>query len=323
MKSPIIPLLLLALLSPACSAERPNAPMASRDAVPSQPAVAEETAKVAPAEVRARAEADPNSFNSRFSIPQQNVSLTSVDQNKVINEAADRKIIRNADLTLEVDSTTETQHRITSIAEANGGFVVTSESKQREHVDPSKRTLDIRLVVRVPSERFGVALDEIKKLASNLPVENVTGQDVTEDFIDLEARIRTQKALEIQFLEIMKQARGVEAALEVQRQIADVRTEIEKLEGRKRFLENRSSLSTITVNIQTPKMISVSPVRIGHPIRDAVSDSLELASGMLIFFARFLIMLVPVFLFILLPAGLVARYVWRRMKRVELAAPAD
>ena len=82
-------------------------------------------------------------------------------------------------------------------------------------------------MVRVPSRTFGVALDKIQAARQQLAAENVTGQDVTEEFIDLEARIKTQKALELQFLEIMKQAGKIVAALEVQRQIADVRTEIE------------------------------------------------------------------------------------------------
>ena len=85
---------------------------------------------------------------------------------------------------------------MTSIAEAHGGFVVTSEAKQRQSVDPAQRTTDFKLVVRVPENQFGVALDEIKKLATNVPEEKATGQDVTEEFIDLEARIKTQKALE-------------------------------------------------------------------------------------------------------------------------------
>ena len=105
--------------------------------------------------------------------------------------------------------------------------------------------------------------------------EKITGQDVTEEFIDLEARIKTQKALELQFLEIMKQAHKVEDALEVQRQIAEVRTEIEKLEGRKRFLENRASLSTITVSLQSPTAIVVNTSGFGRNMREAVADSVE------------------------------------------------
>jgi len=250
----------------------------------------------------------------------QQVSLSEVDKAESTNEAADRKIIRNADITMEVDSTTDAQQRVTSIAESNGGFVVTSEAKQRANVDPAKRTLDIKLVVRIPASRFGSALDQIKQLAGNVSQAIVSGQDVTEDFIDLEARIRTQKALELQFLEIMKQARKVEDALEVQRQIADVRTDIEKLEGRKRFLENRSSLSTITVNIQAPKVAEVvNPTGFWRTVRESVIESLELASEMLLFFIRFVIVMVPIGVFVILPSGLVLRYLIRRAKRVRLA----
>ncbi|HET9713506.1 MAG TPA: DUF4349 domain-containing protein [Pyrinomonadaceae bacterium] len=247
------------------------------------------------------------------------MALAELNKAAVNNEAADRRIIRNADITIEVASTTEAQQRVTSIAEFHGGFVVTSEAKQREDVDPAKRTLDIKLVVRIPASQFGTALDEITRLATNLPEANVSGQDVTEDFIDLEARIKTQKALELQFLEIMKQARTVEDALQVQSQIADVRTDIEKLEGRKRFLENRSSLSTITVNIRTPKIITGNPTGLKHTLREAVSESLEMASGMLTFFIRFVILMVPIFVFVLLPAGLVIRYLIRRATRIRLA----
>src|SRR5262249_49053013 len=243
-----------------------------------------------------------------------------VDKAEATAEAADRKIIRNADITIEVPSTTDAQHRVTSIAESHGGFVVTSEAKQRESNDPEQRTLDIKLVVRVPSNQFGSAFDEIRRLAGNTPAEQVTSQDVTEDFIDLEARIKTQKALEVQFLEIMRQAHKIEDALEVQRQIAEVRTEIEKLEGRKRFLENRSSLSTIDVNIQTPKpVIAVTESGFRQSLREAVSDSISLASDMVLFFARFLIMMVPVTVLVLLPSALVIRYLVRRAKRIRLA----
>ena len=249
----------------------------------------------------------------------QQASLTQPETLASTAEAADRKIIRNANLTIEVNSTTETQHRVTSIAESHGGFVVTSEAKQREDADPGKRTLDIKLVVRIPAARFGVALDEIRGLAKNLREENVTGQDVTEEFIDLEARIKTQRALELQFLEIMKQAYKVEDALSVQRQIADVRTDIEKLEGRKRFLENRASLSTITVNIETPKQIVVNTTGFGRERREAVSDSIDVGAAVILFLVRFVIVMIPVALFVLLPLGLVVRYLVQRAKRIRLA----
>jgi Domain of unknown function (DUF4349) len=249
----------------------------------------------------------------------QPVSLNDAVKSDSTTAAMERKIIRDADLTMEVPSTIETQRRVTSIAESHGGFVVTSEAKQREAVEPAKRTLDIKLVVRVPSNQFGAALNEIEGLATNLTQRNVTGQDVTEEFIDLEARLKTQKALEIQFLEIMRQAKKVADALEVQSQIADVRTEIEKLEGRRRFLESRTSLSSITVNIQSPTPIVVSTSGFGRSVREAISESIEVASGILLFLVRFVIVMVPVFALLILPAGLVARFFIRRAKRFRLA----
>jgi hypothetical protein len=145
--------------------------------------------------------------------------------------------------------------------------------------------------------------------------EKTTGQDVTEEFIDLEARIKTQKALELQFLEIMKQANKVADALEVQRQIAEVRTEIEKLEGRKRFLENRASLSTITISLQSPAAIAVSTSGFGRNIKEAVADSVGVASSIVLFLIRFVIVMVPIFVLVILPGGLLARYVFRRAQR--------
>jgi len=304
MKSPIILLLVLLSFSLSCSQGGSELTAVSQNSTAKTEEQAKDNAKGFVAQT----------------VPQQKVSLNDVDKAGSIAEAIDRKIVRNAEITLEVPSTSDTQHQVASIAAANGGFVVTSESKQRESVDPSQRTLDIKLVVRVPSPQFGVTFDEIKKLASNTPQENVNGQDVTEEFIDLEARIKTQKALELQFLEIMRRASNVADALEVQRQIADVRTDIEKLQGRKRFLENRASLSTITVNIQTPKsVITVTTTGFGQKVREAVADSIGMASDMLLFVTRFAILMIPVLVFVVLPSGLIARYLVRRAKRMRLA----
>lgn len=251
----------------------------------------------------------------------QRVSLKQADQSQSMAEAMDRKIIRNADLTLEVTAPTDAQRKITSIAESLGGFVVTSESKQRESGDPAKQELEITLVVRIPGLQFGSALEQIRSAGNRVIQEKITGQDVTEEFIDLEARIKTQKALELQFLEIMKQANKVADALEVQRQIAEVRTEIERLEGRKRFLENRASLSTISVILRSPTTI-VSTTGFGRNVREAVVDSVSVAGAIILFLIRFLIVMIPIFVLIILPGGLLARYFVRRARRLQLVRAA-
>jgi Flp pilus assembly protein TadB len=115
----------------------------------------------------------------------------------------------------------------------------------------------------------------------------------------------------------MKQAHKVEDALEVQRQIAEVRSEIEKLEGRKRFLENRASLSTITVSLQTPRAIAVNTSGFGRDVREAVADSVQVAIAIVLFLIRFVIVMIPVFLLIILPGYLIARYFLRRARKAR------
>lgn len=247
------------------------------------------------------------------------VSLTQVDQSQSIAEAMDRKIIRNADITLEAAAPADVQRKISSIAESLGGFVVTSESKQRQTGNGAKEELEVSLVIRVPATQFGPALEQIRSAGSRVIQEKITGQDVTEEFIDLEAHLKTQKALEQQFLEIMKQARKVEDVLEVQRQIAGVRTEIEKLEGRKRFLENRATLSTITINLLTPTAILVNTSGFGRDIREAVADSVEVAIAIVLFLIRFVIVMVPIFLLVILPGYFITRYFLRRARKMQAA----
>ena len=251
------------------------------------------------------------------------VSLKQADQSQSMAEAMNRKILRNAELTLEVAAPTEAQRKITSIAESLGGFVVTSESTQRQKADAATQDLEVNLVIRVPAPQFGAALEQIRSAGSRVIQEKTTGEDVTEEFIDLEARIKTQKALELQFLEIMKQANKVVDALEVQRQIAEVRTEIERLEGRKRFLENRASLSTISVSLRTPTAIAVNTSGFGRNIREAVAESVGVASQIVLFLIRFVIVMIPIFILVLLPGWFVVRYALRRTRRMQSSDAAS
>ena len=248
----------------------------------------------------------------------QPVSLVAADSAETVAAAADRKIIKNAELTLEVTSPNDAQRSVASIAESQGGFVVTSETKISENHDPSKRTVEVKLIVRVPANQFDAALAAIEKLSTNVIHRGISGSDVTEEFIDLEARIRTQKALELQFIEIMKQAGNISDALEVQRQIAGVRTEIEKLDGRRRFLENRASLSTITVDLKSPVLIAVNTSSFGRSLRESVSDSVGVASAIVLGLTRFFIVMVPIVVLIILPVGLIASVLVRRARRLRL-----
>src|SRR5215475_8802009 len=244
----------------------------------------------------------------------ESVSLSQVDSLSTVAQAAERKIIRNGNLTIEVNSPAEVQRKIASIAESHQGFVVTSEATQRTTDDRTKPEITVNLVVRVPAAQFDQTMNEIRAASQRIIQEKTSGQDVTEEFMDLEARIRNQKALETQFIEIMKRAGKVEDALSVQTELANVRTEIEKLEGRRRFLENQSSLSTITVTMQPPTPI-VNTTGFWYNVRSAFTDGVDVALAIILFLIRAVVALLPIAFLIGLPLALILKFVVKRLRR--------
>lgn len=272
---------------------------------------------------RLRSQASDNPATQSDSMMQKaasaNEEVRDVQESQSLTTEMNRKIIKTAELQLEVASPTEVQRRIGSIAEASGGFVVSSQVKQQEVADNTKQQVEVGLVVRVPVSSFDTALNEIRGTANRVMDDKVSGQDVTEEFIDLEARIKTQKALETQFLEIMKRASEVTDALEVQRQVAAVRTDIERLEGRKRFLDNQAGLSTINVSLRTPVLIAVNSASFSRSIKDATATSVDLATKITLGLIQLIIVSIPLLVMIVLPGALIGRYFIRRSKRHQLA----
>src|SRR5215813_10908618 len=235
-----------------------------------------------------------------------------------------RKVIQNAELTIETDRPDEGQQKIGVIAEKHGGFVVISESKHNEAASQNVASTEVNVVVRVPAQNFQATIDEIRAVGGRILHEKSSGQDVTEEYIDLEARIRTKKALEAQFLEIMKQTRNISDAMSVQAQLADVRTEIERLEGRRRFLENQSALSTINITLHTPTPVVAAATRgFIYDLKAAFGNGVEIGSGIFLSIVQFVIVMIPVMLFIVAPAWLVFKWLRRRMPWPAKAAAAS
>jgi hypothetical protein len=216
-----------------------------------------------------------------------------------------RKIIRNGKLTLEIENPGEGQQKITAIVESHNGFVITSEFSQFSRAIDNQ---SVTIAVRVPAAQFNETLAEIHAVGTRIIFENITGQDVTEEFLDLQARMRTQKALEEQLLQIMKKTGNVSNALEVQRELTNVRTEIERITGRTQFLENQSALSTITILLQTPSaIVAASTSGVGDKFKRAFADGIRFALGIILFLIRALFALTPILVFIVYPI-----YFWRK-----------
>ena len=251
--------------------------------------------------------------DSSEQVLKQNISLAQTSASAIDTAASDRKIIRNAELNLEAENPEDAQRKITSIAELRGGFVVESQQSSSD-ITATSRDI-VTMTVRVPADKFSEALADIRNTSTRVVTETVKGLDVTEEFIDIEAQLKAKKALEEQFMAIMKRANSVEDALDVQRQLADVRGEIERVEGRKRFLENQSSLSTIKIRLQTAKVFAASSAGFGTRLTEAFSSGFDVAMNFVLGFVTFVVAALPFAVFLGLPSFVIIRYVLRRQGR--------
>lgn len=226
-----------------------------------------------------------------------------------------RKVIRNADLAMTVTSPGAAQREASKIAEQHGGYLASSESLSAASED-GEEPGSVRVTLRVSADRLDAALEGLRKLGKHVGHENLSSRDVTDEWVDLEARIKTQKKLEEQYLEILKNATRVDDLLSVQKQLAEVRGEIEKAEGKKRLLDTQIALSTITVTFQGERqLVAFSTGAFGRAAKRASADTVNVGAGIVIGGIRLAGVLVPVFLLVLLPGFFLGRLALRRMLR--------
>jgi hypothetical protein len=215
---------------------------------------------------------------------------------------AARKLIRNGQLSLEIRDYAQAAEQVARIAESHGGYVADSQTTR---ADSGKRRGQVML--RVPAAQFGRAVDALKALG-RVDSENVTSQDVTKAFADLETRLRVKRETEARLREILRtRTARLSDILEAEGQLARLIEEIEQMEGERRFYDQQVALSTITLQLYEPLAV-VRPGLI-EPIRRALRRSLELLAAS----AAALILL----LVVVTPWAIVALCVWQVVRVVR------
>ncbi len=160
------------------------------------------------------------------------------------DDGTDRLVIKTATLTMVVQDVAQAVAVISSYAEAKGGFVISSELYE---TGPG---LSGSVSVRIPADFFDSGLRDMKGFGE-VKSQTLNGQDVTEEFVDLSSQLKNLRATEEQFLAIMKKAEKIEDILAVQRELSAVRSQIELIQGRMKFLQQSAALSTITMYLST------------------------------------------------------------------------
>lgn len=225
-----------------------------------------------------------------------------------------RKVVRSAELSLEVASAGVAASRVLSLVERRAGYVESSE--RTVSADAGARQVEREsFVIRVPAEGLSLLLRELKLLGEGAETERLGSEDVTDETIDLEARVANQRHLETQLVAILGQASTVDSALKVHQELANVRTEIDRAEGRRRFLATETELAKLSLTLLPLRpLVGVSLGELGVSVQRAGADSLSVAASLLTASIRVVGVLLPLTL-MLGPPALAIWLIFRRRSR--------
>ena len=248
----IMSILGLLLMLAACAAEAPTAAPAA--APPEESFAKEAPPQEAPAEEAPMEEAPPQEAPEAEALADEaRFEEAAAGEGAVpwpVANRINRMIIKSAELSMLVADTERAIDGVTQVAIDSFGYLLSSRTWYE--ADYKYATITIG----VPSEEYENALRRLRSLAVKVLDENASGSDVTDEYVDLESRLRNLEATEARIRSFLDKAVTVEEALRVNNELAHITAEIEQVKGRMNYLKDRAAYSTITVhlspNIPTP-----------------------------------------------------------------------
>ncbi|MFC4402086.1 DUF4349 domain-containing protein [Gracilibacillus xinjiangensis] len=216
-----------------------------------------------------------------------NDSGSPAEEDDVPVEMTERKIVYHANLHVKTGDFSKTMELIEKETMNRSGYIVTSES----HGNESDNNLNGSLTVRIPSEKFQSFLAIYEDGDMEVTERSVRGEDVTEQYVDLNARLNSKKVVEERLLSFMEEAEETEDLLTISADLSAVQEEIETLTGKINYLDNQSSYATIEIyisekNTELPSVKDESNntwVETKEQFKKSVQILVSIASGLFIF----------------------------------------
>lgn len=192
--------------------------------------------------VNARLMNDGGGQNERFDNAFSSTEKSFYKAKYVSDEKAERMIIYNADLDLTVKTPDSANKAIGTIAKDLGGYVQSMGTH--------------KTVIRIKSENLNKAIEAISKLGK-ITHKNLSGQDVSEDYFDLQVRVENAEKARKRYLELLEKAVNVDEALKVERELERLNKEIDLLKGKANKLQHLSEFSTLNIYLQEKKKLGI------------------------------------------------------------------
>lgn len=197
-------------------------------------------------DVKSKSPSEPSSYTKQKDAGSQQTPGTDL---KIL----DRLVVKTGKMTIESDKYDEAEKKITEITNSLGGLIVTSTSSA--NATGKKQGV---ITIKVPSKDFDKLVTEVSAVGK-VSSQNINSSDVTEEYIDLEARQKTQKELEERLYKLLQdKTTRLSDVLEVEQKLSDVRQKIESTEGRMKFLKSQADYSTLTISIFEPSLLETS-----------------------------------------------------------------
>jgi hypothetical protein len=222
-------------------------------------------------------------------------------------------IVKNADLRLLVEDTNLAIDRATQIVGDSGGYIVSSRVWYQDYYEYQLKYASVTL--GVPVDEFERVLSRLRGLAVEVRDETASGDDVTDQYVDLQSQLTNLEATRERVKSFLDSAKNVDEALRINQELSNLDAQIEQIKGRMNYLNDRSAFSTITINfepeypeIPAPKPQGWNP---GIVFENAIKVLTVAYQGV----AEFVIWLFVVILPILLPPAFVLWMLWKVFTR--------
>jgi hypothetical protein len=248
----------------------------------------------------------------------------------VDSQAADRMVIKNANIAVVVPDPAASMDRISRMAEEKGGYVV-SANMYKQTIGSGIEVPRVSITVRVPAESLNEALAFIRSESDQDPQsESVNSQDITNEYVDLQSRLKNLEAAEVELTSIMQDAQRTEDVMAVYNQLVQIREQIEVLKGQITYYERSAALSSVSAELIADR--AVQPIEIGgwKPegiAKEAVETLLRTMQGLVSAVIWIVIYLLPVglvlFVIFVLPVMLIFRAIKRRRTNRKQLVPED
>ena len=246
----------------------------------------------------------------------------------IIVQNTNRKIIKNADVRLLVKDTNTAVSRTTQVISDLGGYIISSRIWYQDYY--GNNLMYATITLGIPVDEFEHALNRLRDLSIRVLDENASGEDVTDQYVDLQSQLANLEATRARIQEFLQDAKSVDEALRINQELANIEAQIEQIKGRMNFLSDRSAFSTITVNFEpeypiltptptatmaptmTPRPTStLPPWKPGETFGEAQRTVTVVYRGI----GNFLIWLAVVILPIVLPPAIAIWLLWKFLNR--------